>query len=277
MARTDAQSILSAADKDKLSESYGAVIESVQKAAVSEQLKNRNYSGDATSGSVEVSRFVNAVAKDQGTARTAGEGDKLNNKGKVTINVDVDKEIVEEVAKKDVKLHSVPGIVEKRKGNHAKQLIADLDRAYFAAVESAGSTVDLSTITTGLADKLEALIQSVETTKNDYVDGVDRDMIDLTLSVSAYGKIRNFVDTIANPNVDSAAESIEVFHGVRVFSNHRQTADAIAMINGAAGQLVLVDDYDAEKIPLSNDIAIELFYSRGTKAVMPDLIKKATL
>ena len=45
------------------------------------------------------------------------------------------------------------------------------------------------------------------------------------------------------------------------------------MIDGAVAQLVTTDEYDAEKIPLSNDIALELFFSKGTKAVMPDLIK----
>ena len=33
------------------------------------------------------------------------------------------------------------------------------------------------------------------------------------------------------------------------------------------------DEYDVEKIPLSNDYGLELFFSKGTKAVMPDLIK----
>jgi hypothetical protein len=45
------------------------------------------------------------------------------------------------------------------------------------------------------------------------------------------------------------------------------------MIDGAIAQPVVTDEYDAEKIPLSNDIALELFFSHGTKAVMPDLIK----
>ena len=45
------------------------------------------------------------------------------------------------------------------------------------------------------------------------------------------------------------------------------------MIDGAVAQPVVANEYDAEKIPLSNDIALELFFSKGTKAVMPDLIK----
>jgi hypothetical protein len=45
------------------------------------------------------------------------------------------------------------------------------------------------------------------------------------------------------------------------------------MIDGALAQLVTTDQYDVEKIPLSNDFALELFFSKGTKAVMPDLVK----
>ena len=49
MARTDALSIYSNAagtTADKLAESYGKVIDSIQKGALSEQLKNKDYSGD---------------------------------------------------------------------------------------------------------------------------------------------------------------------------------------------------------------------------------------
>lgn len=268
MARQDALSIYTdSSTKDKLAETYGEVIEAVQKQAVSEQIKNKNYSGDPTTGSVEIDRFKNATVNDLGTARTAGKGDKLTNSGKVTINVDTDKEIVEELAKKDVKLYGLAGMAEKRKNNHIKRMVAYLDTQFFSKAESEGTAV--SNITeTNIEDILEALIQSVETTQNDWVDGVDRDMLVLVVKPKVYGKIRNYIDQVDGTNgVDN------IFHGVRVFSNHRQTKDAICMIDGAVGQLVTTDEYDAEKIPLSNDIALELFFSKGTKAVMPDLIK----
>ena len=49
--------------------------------------------------------------------------------------------------------------------------------------------------------------------------------------------------------------------------------NAIAMAEGAVAQPVRVKEYGAERIPLSNAIAIELFYSYGTKAVAADLIQ----
>ena len=268
MARTDALSIYTdSSTKDKLAETYGEVIEAVQKGAISEQIKNKNYSGDPTTGSVEIDRFKNATVNDLGTARTAGSGDKLKNTGKVTVNVDTDKEIVEEIAKKDIKLYGLDGMAEKRKTNHTKRMIAYLDTEFFAKAVSEGT--ELKNVTeTSIEEILEALIQSVETTQNDWVDGVDRDMLVLTVKPNVYGKIRNYID-----KVDGTDGTTDYFHDVKLYSNHRRTKDAICMIDGAVAQLVTTDEYDAEKIPLSNDIALELFFSKGTKAVMPDLIK----
>ncbi len=271
MARQDALNIyINDETKDKLAETYGEVIEAVQKGAISEQIKNKNYSGDATSGSVEIDRFKNATVNDLGTARNGGKGDALKNSGKVTINVDTDKEIVEEIAKKDVKLHGLSGMAEKRKVNHAKRMIAYLDNEFFACAEKEGTKVELTKQT--IQEKIEQLILSVETTVNDWVDGVDRDMLVVTVTPAVYSDIENYIDSVPN-SLNGLTE--EFFHRVRIFSNHRQTKPAICMIDGAVGQLVTTDEYDAEKIPLSNDIALELFFSKGTKAVMPDLIKYA--
>lgn len=269
MARQDALSIyINGETKDKLAETYGQVIEAVQKGAISEQIKNKNYSGDPTTGSVEIDRFKNATINDLGTARTGGKGDKLVNSGKVTINVDTDKEIVEELAKKDVKLFGLDGMAEKRKTNHIKRMIAYLDREFFAKAEAEGTAVE--TTKSAIAEKLEELIQAVETTVNDWVDGVDRDMLVITVTPAIYGELRNYIDSVPN---SLTGLTDKMFHEVRIYPNHRQTKSMICMIDGAVGQLVNTDEYDAEKIPLSNDIALELFFSKGTKAVMPDLIK----
>jgi hypothetical protein len=78
MARTDALSInIDANTADKLAEIQGFVIEAIQKGAVSEKMKNTEYSGDPTTGSVEIDRFKNAQVDDYGTARAAGAGKKI--------------------------------------------------------------------------------------------------------------------------------------------------------------------------------------------------------
>ena len=275
MARQDALSIyINDTEKDKLAETYGEVIEAIQKGAISEQIKNKNYSGDPTTGSVEIDRFKNAEIKDKGTARANAKGDNLKDTGKVTINVDTDKEIVEEIAKKDIKLHGVSGMAERRKVNHIKKLEAYLDKEFFACAEKEGASVTIPATATSIVAKLEALIQAVETTVNDWVDGVDRDMLVLTVTPKVYGDLSNYIDSV--PNSLNGLND-ELFHKVKIYSNHRQTKDAICMLVGAIGQLVVTDEYDAEKIPLSNDIALELFFSKGTKAVTPDLIKYADI
>ena len=50
--------------------------------------------------------------------------------------------------------------------------------------------------------------------------------------------------------------------------------DVIVMVDGAIAQPVMSTPYDAEKINLANAYGVELFYSYGTKSVMPDLIFK---
>lgn len=275
MARTNAMNIATNAagtTADLLAESYGKVIESIQKGAISEQIKNKDYSGDPTTGSVEVDRFKNAASNDYGTARGAGKGAKLLNTGKVTININTDKEIVEELEAKDIALYGVDNLIGRRAGNHAKRMIATLDGAYFSALESAATAVTLPAGVTAIEDVAEAMIQSIETVNNDWVDGVDREDICLVLSVKAYGKLRNYIDKVMVEN-DAGKEEIALFHGVRVYSNTRQTVDIIATIFGSGAQPVMVKEYQDEKIPLSDAHAVELFYSYGTAVVTPDLVK----
>lgn len=275
MNHTDALSVLSNTDKDKLLDIKGGVIENVQKGAISEKIKNKNYSGDIKAGSVTISRFINAISKEYGTARSSKKGTELNNKGKVTVNLDTHKEIVEEINLGDLQKIGIVDLVKRRKGNHSNQMIVTLDKAFFDEATSKATDVVLTETT--IEEKLEQLIQSLEVTTNEYVDGVDREMMTLTLKPAFYGKLRNHIDTVKNANVDSSEEEIKLFHGVKIESNHRQTADAIIMVDGAIAQPVNVWNYDLEKIGLSNDYALELFYDYGTKAVAPDLIKKATL
>lgn len=276
MARTNALSIVTdAGDKEKLAEIYGQVIEAVSKRAVSEQIKARNGSGDALAGSIEYKRFQNSTVDAYGTARAAGEG-KAVKADPVTVNLDNDREIVEEVEKKDLDLYGVVGMAEKRKANHVNRMVAYLDRQFFSVAEAAATTVEIDETDT-VQDQLEALIQHVEAVENDYVDGVDRDLIVLTLKGSMYGKLRNYFDVITRPGIDGGDETVTEFHGVRVLANNRQTSPVLAMVDGAVAQPVVTDEYDAEKIPLSNAYGLELFFSLGTKAVTPDLIFKADL
>lgn len=272
MAKLDALNIFlsDGTTEAKLREAYAEVIDMLQKSAISTRIKNENLSGDPEAGSVEVSRLMTAVSNAYGTARTAGEGDAVKD-NKVTVVLNQDKEIVEEIEWKDIQLYPIDSILSKRALNHQKALERELDTAFFAEAVAEGTEATLTG--TDLEDKIEELIQAVETTSNNNVDGVDRDMIVVTLKPQVFGDLRNYIDTLPNPN--EGGVDANYFHGVRIFSNHRQTVDAIAMAVGSIAQPVTAQPYAVERIPLSNAVAVELYYSYGTEAVMPDLIQYA--
>lgn len=267
--------LLESTGKDYLAELYGRVIEGVMKALISGPMKNVELSGDPASGTVEAKRFANATPKNYGTARTAGKGDAVKAKP-VTVPIDTDREIVEELEQKDVLLYGVDGVLDRRAENHILRMAAELDNAFFAA--AAGSATVLNTSSyTSISEELEAVIQECETTQNDFVDGVPRSLMHLVLSPKYYGKIRNDLDKQSNnANVDTAAEEFLAWHGVRTYScvHLPVGCNYLLIVQGAVAQPVMADQYTAEKIPLSNAYGVELFYHYGTKAVTPDLILK---
>lgn len=275
MPRTNAISLLAGTNTPaSLSELYGLVIENVQKATLSSTLKSQQYTGNPAAGSVEFKRFVNSTSKEYGTARTAAKGDKVT-APPITVNLDKHKEIVEEMAQFDLDTFGVTGIMQRRADNHVLSMAATLDRDYFSIAATEGTAYTPSSGTTAIQDILEEMVQTVETTLNDYVDGVDRGMIDVVLAPKQYGEIRKFLDTQANPNVDTAGEEFGVYHGVKVYSCTRMPTGkkGLVMVHGAVAQPVVSYEYGApEKIQLSNDFASSLFYDYGTKALTPDLI-----
>jgi hypothetical protein len=277
--RTDALNIFSDASqevKDKLLEIQTALIDGIFASSLSAILKNSNYSGSPDYGSVEFKRLANASVDTYGTARAAGKGKALKNTGKVTLNVDQPIEIIEEVNKFDINMYGETGIVEKRSKNHISVLAVNLDKAFFAVIEGVATVVDLTGIT-AIEKQVEKVIQTAIKTQNQWVEGVDKSMLALTLSPEAYGELRNHLDKVTVPNVNSAVREMGYFHGVAVYENIRQTADILCFSKEAVGQPVVLEQYQMEKIGLSNDFAIELFGKFGTKAITPDLCYKATI
>ncbi len=263
--------LLASAGKEYLSELYGKVIENVNKQLVSARMKNTDLSGNPEAGSVEAKRFVNASSKEYGTARANGKGDSVKAKP-VTVAINNDKEIVEELEQKDVSLYGVEGIMGKRANNHVQRMAAELDTAFFAEAYAEGTK--LTPTATEPLEIVEEVIQECENTKNDFVDGVPREMMNLVCSTAYYGKIRSALDKVNRANVDSSEEEFKVYHGVKAFSSVHlpDNVDFMVLVDGAVAQPVMSEEYTAEKIPLSNAYGVELFYHYGTKAVTPDLI-----
>ena len=154
-------------------------------------------------------------------------------------------------------------------------MIAELDTEFFKVAGTDATEVDLTGIT-AIEEQAETMIQQCETTKNEYVDGVPRSMMNMICTPKFYGKIRTYLDKVTVPGVGVADEEFYAYHGVKTFSCvHMPTdIDVIVMVDGAIAQPVKSTPYSAEKIPLSEAYGIELFYHYGTKSVMPDLIFK---
>lgn len=276
MPRIESLNMLTTEDgKAYLSELYGKVIEGVMKALVSTGMKNADLSGDPVSGTVEAKRFVNATPQDYGTARASGKG-KAVKAATVTVAIDKDKEIVEELEQKDVRLYGVDGVLDRRSKNHVLRMASALDTEFFAVAAENAVEVEVDLAAGAVEDVLEAVIQECENTQNDFVDGVPREMMHLTLNTSYYGKVRNNLDKQTRSNVDTAAEEFYTWHGVECKSSVHMPASVpfILQVTGAVAQPIMADQYTAEKIPLSEAYGVELFYHYGTKAVTPDLIFK---
>ena len=144
---------------------------------------------------------------------------------------------------------------------------------FFAECEAA----EITTNATDPLEILEAAILSLETVKNDYVRGTNRRNHRLILSPSYYSTVRTKLDSQINSNVDTAAEEFGMYHGVKVYSsiNLPTGIDFLLMHTDTVGQPVIVNQYsESEKIQLSNDYAVSLFYDYGTKALTPDLLFK---
>jgi hypothetical protein len=268
--------LLDPTGKDYLAELYGQVIANVQKGTISSRLKNTNLSGNPVSGSVEAKRLAFATSKDYGTARAAGKGDAVKAKP-VTVQINQDRELVEEMEEKDTTMYGVDGLVQRRSAEHQMAMTRELETAFFA--KAAEVATEVTTTATDPLDVFEAAVLQVETTKNEYVNGVPRSMIHVIMKPSEYSKIRNKINTgVYNANVDSSIEEFGRLNGVMVYSSIDLPSDVthIAMCEGSVAQPVRVRKFDAEKVPLSDAIALELFFNYGIEAVMPDLIAKVS-
>ena len=274
MARIDALSIeLVTTGKDKLAEEYGKVIDNLQHITLASRLKNTDLSGDPTSGTVEAKRFANIVGQTYGTARTGGAGQYIK-ANPVVVAINDNTEYIEEVEEKDLRTYGVGGLIERRTKNHQDALAVELDTKFFAEAVAEGTSFTSSE--TAIEDEIEDAIQTIETTKNSYVNGVPRNMIEVVMSPAYYGKLRNKINSISNSNDLGQVRNYEegTFNNVSVFSNVflPEGINYIVMVKGAVAQPVMTSIYNPAKVDLSDATAFGLFAYKGTKAVTPDLI-----
>ena len=276
MARIDALSIeLVTSGKDKLAEEYGKVIENIQHITLASRLKNTDLSGDPTSGTVEAKRFANVAGQSYGTARSAGKGQAVKAKP-VVIALNDDTEYIEEVEEKDLKTYGVGGLIERRTRNHQNALAVELDTKFFAEAVSEGTSFTAVGDSVSIEDEIEQAIEKVETVKNNYVNGVPRNMIEVVMSPAYYGRLRNKINAIPNSNNLGVVPNYEegTYNNTKIYSSVflPNGINYVVMVNGAVAQPVMTSIYNPEKVQLSDATAFGLFAYKGTKAVMEDLI-----
>ena len=254
--------------QDNLKHVLSGVLENVEARAVSEQIKAKNGSGNPEGGVIEYKRFVNAELKDKGTARTAGKGDPVKAKP-VKVVIDTDKEIVEELQGKDVRLYGIDGMAERRKGNHQSAIIRYLDREFFAKVLE-GTEV---TAKDNVQDTIDDLLERARTLKNDFIDGIESDLLVIVVNSRYRKAMKKILDDLPN-GTNPKEQAIGMYDSVRVYESNRLPTDveAVVMMDGAIAQPYYVSEYSAEKVPFDDAVALEDYLYKGTEALMEDTI-----
>lgn len=261
---------LSQETKDQLAQVLAGVIENIQVSAVSERIKNRRGSGDPEGGTIQYKRFKNATLQAKGTARTAGHGNPLEDEN-VLINLNDDKEIVEELQKKDIKLLGIAGLAERRMSNFAKRVSAYLDTKFFATAVNAGNAYTGSGSTAKAI--VDDLIVSAKTTQSAYIDGIDAEDLAIVLDASYRKEMKNDLDELPNGTKPENG-LIGRYDSCDVFESNRLPAGVhvVVMLKESVAEPWYVSEYNAEKIPLDDAIALENFLYCGAGALNPEAI-----
>lgn len=266
----DALSIfLTSETKDKLATKVAGVMENLQTEALSQRLKSTNLSGDPDAGTVEIKRFKNISSEEYGTARTAGKGQKLY-ASPVYINIDVDRELVEEIENKDLKMYGVDDLLSRRATALQKALERELDRRFFDYAVTAGT--EYTPTASDIEDIVDEMVSEINTLSNDFIDGVDDEDVVIVADPATYKSLRKYIDTIAASGTNAKNGRIEIFHSVQIEKSNRLPSGVklIVMIKNIIGQPVLVTGVDIEKVPLSNAVDTELFYSTKEGTATPE-------
>lgn len=282
MPRTEALSIyVSETAKAELKNKIAGVFENYAKKSISGRLKSKNGVLNEKAGSFEFKRFANATRQEYGTARAAGQGTKIK-AAPIVVNMSRDSEIVEEVNSFDAATFTdedLNAFMERRKVALQQSVERDLDREFFLAIKT-GGTASIIKIdkTKPIVPQLEQAIVVVETTSNDYVDGVERENMALVLSPELYGLVKTELNDCYNFAGTVADEVFKGINGVATFSSNRLPAGVCfeLVVMDSVAQPVMISETDIEKIPLSTEYAVEVFYRNGTKVLAQELAHYGT-
>lgn len=193
----------------------------------------------------------------------------------VTIPINDNKEWIEEIEAKDLEMYGVGGLIERRTANQERAMERYFDSKFFDVAVTKGTQLTIVGSPT-IDDEIEGAIETVETVKNDYVDGVNRDEIVVVMTPAKYGALRNKINNNMNSERLAGIRSYEggIFNNARVYSSTRlpQGIDYVVMHDGAVAQPIRTSIYNPRPLELSDAVAMGIFTYAGTTAVEPDLI-----
>ncbi|MCL1986735.1 MAG: hypothetical protein FWG64_02030 [Firmicutes bacterium] len=144
---------------------------------------------------------------------------------------------------------------------------------FFKTARDAGTR--FATTETDSDRQLEQLVLNLTTLHNDFFNGIDRSMIYVVMSDTAYSRLRSTLNReMHRPNVDTAAENFVEHIGVKIFSSTYlpYDVDMVAMVKGAIAHPSLVIPYSVRQNPYSDAKLLRTSYVLTATAVMPDAI-----
>lgn len=262
--------------KADLKYKFEGIVENISAKTISQNLKNKNLSGSPDAGTFEANRIVNSKINKYGTARKAGEGAKVKIKP-IYVYVNQDTEIIHEIEQKDLTMGNIKDVPARKMANDELSFTRELEKDFFSVAAGAGRV--FKTETTDTADKIEEALQAMETTENEFIDGIERDMMTVICNTSEYGKLRKYLDTnVHNSNVDTSVDMFEEFHGAKVTKSIYlpKGVDFIVYVQDAVAQPVRFSMSDIDKIPFSQALEFGAYMYYGTTAVAPDTLLVAT-
>lgn len=278
MALTQALSIYqNAEDKANLRNIIVGILENIGKATVSGRLKSRNADLSKEAGSYEFKRFANAVSKEYGTARTTGKGEKVIAPS-IPVNLDQNREIVEEVNEFDANSFTeekLEAFLTRRQKAIQLAIERELDKAFFEAIKTQGTAAGIAIDSTGnIVEQLEEVILKLVTTKNEFVDGVDRENMALILSPKLYSKLKTELNDVYNFSGTVEEGTFKGINGVAAFEALRlpEGVDYALVTMDSVAQPVLMKDAVVGVWPGSIDVFFGSFFRYGTKVLAKELV-----
>ena len=117
------------------------------------------------------------------------------------------------------------------------------------------------------------MIVRAKETSSDFIDGIDAEDLALVVNGTYRKALKNDLDALPNGTAP-ANGAIGTYDSVTVYESNRlpEGVNAIVMLKGAIAQPRLISDYQAEKVPFDDAIALETFLYTGVKTLVEEAV-----